>query len=85
MGSEHRIGIRAGPEAGLDPACARRPGSAADLQLGPTLLRSIPLRRLGEPVECGPAAAMLLSDRVAGYITGADLVVDGGFTCDSSC
>lgn len=53
--------------------------AVADSELGPSLLRSIPLRRLGEPVECGPAAAMLLSDRVAGYITGADLVVDGGF------
>jgi NAD(P)-dependent dehydrogenase (short-subunit alcohol dehydrogenase family) len=47
--------------------------------LGPSLLASVALRRLGDPLECGPAAAFLLSDRVAGYITGADLLVDGGF------
>jgi NAD(P)-dependent dehydrogenase (short-subunit alcohol dehydrogenase family) len=50
-----------------------------DPELGPALIRSVPLRRLGDPVECGDAAAFLLSDRAASYITGADLVVDGGF------
>jgi glucose 1-dehydrogenase len=53
--------------------------AVADPLLGPALLGSIPLRRLGDPNECGAAAAFLLSDRVASYITGADLVVDGGF------
>jgi 3-oxoacyl-[acyl-carrier protein] reductase len=51
----------------------------ADEQVGPSLLRSVPLRRIGSPEECGAAAAFLLSDAVASYITGADLVVDGGF------
>ena len=57
---------------GLDTALA-------DPEIGPPLMRDLPLRRLGEWHECGSAAAFLLSDRVAGYITGADLVVDGGF------
>lgn len=43
------------------------------------LLGSIPMRRLGDPSECGEIAAFLLSDRVASYITGGDFVVDGGF------
>lgn len=51
----------------------------ADAQLGPRIRESIPLRRTGDPNECGAAAAFLLSDRVASYITGADLTVDGGF------
>jgi NAD(P)-dependent dehydrogenase (short-subunit alcohol dehydrogenase family) len=51
----------------------------ADPELGPSLIRSVPLRRFGDPLECGDAAAFLLSDRVARYITGADMVVDGGF------
>ncbi len=38
----------------------------------------IPLRRFGDPDECGAAAVLLLSDRLSGYTTGADLVVDGG-------
>lgn len=43
------------------------------------LLRGeIPLRRPGEPMECGFAASFLLSDHLSSYITGADLLVDGG-------
>lgn len=38
----------------------------------------IPQRRLGDPTEVGNAVAFLLSDRVSGYTTGADLTVDGG-------
>jgi NAD(P)-dependent dehydrogenase (short-subunit alcohol dehydrogenase family) len=40
----------------------------------------IPLRRIAEPEEIGPAAVFLLSDRLSPYITGADIVVDGGLT-----
>lgn len=38
----------------------------------------IPLRRLGTPDECGPAAVFLLSDRLSSYITGTEIVIDGG-------
>lgn len=38
----------------------------------------IPLRRLGMPSECGPAAVFLLSDRLSSYITGTEIVIDGG-------
>jgi len=40
--------------------------------------REIPLRREAQPEEMAPAAVFLLSDRLAGYITGAELIVDGG-------
>lgn len=39
---------------------------------------NIPMRRYGEPVEVGGAVALLLSDKVSGYTTGADIVIDGG-------
>jgi len=42
------------------------------------LLADIPLCRQGRPAECGPAAVFLLSDRLASYITGAELAVSGG-------
>jgi NAD(P)-dependent dehydrogenase (short-subunit alcohol dehydrogenase family) len=51
----------------------------ADQELGPRIRESIPMRRVGDPSECGPAATFLLSDLAASYITGADLTVDGGF------
>jgi NAD(P)-dependent dehydrogenase (short-subunit alcohol dehydrogenase family) len=42
------------------------------------IFQEIPMRRIGEPKEVGPAAAFLLSDRLSSYITGETLVVDGG-------
>ena len=37
----------------------------------------IPLRRYGEPEECGRTAAFVLSP-AASYITGAMIPIDGG-------
>jgi NAD(P)-dependent dehydrogenase (short-subunit alcohol dehydrogenase family) len=39
----------------------------------------IPMGRLGEPDELGPAAVYLASD-ASSYVTGSTLVIDGGFT-----
>jgi len=40
--------------------------------------RDIPLARAGNAEEIGPAAVFLLSDALASYVTGAELVVSGG-------
>lgn len=40
----------------------------------------VPLGRLGNPADIAPAVSFLLSDE-ARYITGQNLIVDGGFTC----
>jgi NAD(P)-dependent dehydrogenase (short-subunit alcohol dehydrogenase family) len=42
------------------------------------LKAQIPLRRFGNPDECGAAAVLLLSDRLSGYTTGTDITIDGG-------
>lgn len=42
-------------------------------------LARIPMGRFGTPAEIAPAVLFLASDE-ASYVTGADLVVDGGFT-----
>jgi NAD(P)-dependent dehydrogenase (short-subunit alcohol dehydrogenase family) len=46
---------------------------------GPEYLKGVPLGRFGEPDEVARAVLFLASDDAA-YITGADLVVDGGAT-----
>jgi glucose 1-dehydrogenase len=44
------------------------------------LTQQIPLRRFGETSECGSAAVFLLSNALSGYVTGAEMVVDGGLS-----
>lgn len=43
------------------------------------LLKATPMARIGEPIEVAEATAFLLSD-AASYMTGGELVVDGGLT-----
>jgi NAD(P)-dependent dehydrogenase (short-subunit alcohol dehydrogenase family) len=43
-------------------------------------IRPIPLRRAGQPRDIAAAALFLASDEAA-FVTGANLVVDGGLTC----
>lgn len=40
---------------------------------------AVPSGRLGQPEDVASAAALLASD-AAGYINGADIVIDGGAT-----
>jgi len=42
------------------------------------LKQQIPLRRFGDTSDCGHAAVYLLSPLLARYVTGAELLVDGG-------
>ena len=49
-------------------------------ELRSTFESHIPMGRLGEPDELGPAALFLASD-ASSYVTGATLVVDGGYLC----
>jgi NAD(P)-dependent dehydrogenase (short-subunit alcohol dehydrogenase family) len=46
---------------------------------GATILGHTPMRRFGEPAELAGAAVFLACSKASGFVTGADLVVDGGF------
>ncbi len=43
------------------------------------LIQATPLQRLGKPADIASAALFLASDE-SSYITGAELVIDGGFS-----
>jgi NAD(P)-dependent dehydrogenase (short-subunit alcohol dehydrogenase family) len=48
-------------------------------EISQTYLRSVPLRRFGEPREVGLLALYLVSD-ASNYMTGQTLYLDGGYT-----
>lgn len=60
----------------LVPGAIAAGGFVAD----PGLARHIPLGRLGRSEDLAPLALAILSDRLAGYVTGASIVVDGGIS-----
>lgn len=55
------------------------PKAANDPQTGDGFMGNIPLGRLGLPTDVGAAYAYLASDK-ASFATGANIVLDGGFT-----
>jgi 3-oxoacyl-[acyl-carrier protein] reductase len=48
-------------------------------EVSKTYLRSVPMRRFGEPREVGLLALYLASD-ASSYMTGQTLYLDGGYT-----
>ncbi len=50
-----------------------------DPDYGGIWIEAIPMKRPGEPEELGPVAVFLASE-ASSYVTGATLVVDGGYT-----
>jgi NAD(P)-dependent dehydrogenase (short-subunit alcohol dehydrogenase family) len=55
------------------------PKAANDPETGEGFMSNIPLGRLGLPSDVGAAYAFLASDK-ASFATGANIVLDGGFT-----
>ncbi len=67
---------------GVAPGVADTPLAALvtrDPVLGPEYLKTIPLRRFAQPADIAAAVAFLASPDAA-YITGQNIVLDGGQT-----
>lgn len=66
----------------VSPGMVRTPLTEAFYQVGNVAQRrdaAVPLRRVARPDDIADVVAFLVSDR-ARYVTGADIVADGGFT-----
>lgn len=67
---------------GVDTPLMRGPATGG-LDVGAMVATMVPLARLGRPEEIAGAVSFLLSAD-ASYITGSDIVVDGGMICGHS-
>ena len=61
---------------------AMLPGAiaAGGFKAEPTLAKHIPMGRIGAADDLAPMALAVLSNTMAGYVTGANIVVDGGLS-----
>ena len=65
----------------LSPGYIATPMSAdTPKELRDAWMPLIPMHRMGKPEELVPAVLYLVSDQ-AGYTSGSDIVIDGGYTC----
>jgi NAD(P)-dependent dehydrogenase (short-subunit alcohol dehydrogenase family) len=71
--ASHNIRVNAVSPGVTDTPMMRAGGATSEL-----LASIVPIGRVAEPVEMARAVAFLLSDE-ASYVTGVELVVDGGF------
>jgi 3-oxoacyl-[acyl-carrier protein] reductase len=51
----------------------------AEAQVKRSMAESVPMQRLGTAADFGPMCAFLAS-RLAGYVTGQNICIDGGLT-----
>jgi len=64
----------------LSPGHTRTPMTAlSETEMGPTWISNTPMGRLGTPDDL-QGAALFLASAASSYVTGHDLVVDGGYT-----
>jgi len=77
--AEHKVWVNAiAPGAIQTPGvAAMQSGGPADPEVIKAFMAKIPMHRMGEPDEIGTVALFLASD-MASYMTGSQIVVDGG-------
>jgi NAD(P)-dependent dehydrogenase (short-subunit alcohol dehydrogenase family) len=70
----HRIRVNAISPGVIRSGSVPKPGRGDE----PRVRRMVPLGRMGEPRDVASVAAVLLNDEWSGYVTGANIPVDGG-------
>jgi len=77
------LALELGPEGvrvnAINPGVIETAMTTEDTHVAGTMAETIPLRRDGQPEDVADAALFLASDESA-YVTGHNLVVDGGYT-----
>jgi NAD(P)-dependent dehydrogenase (short-subunit alcohol dehydrogenase family) len=74
----HRIRVNS-----LSPGAIRVEDDAPEPEQDPWAAKAIPLGRKGTPADVARMVAVLLSDEWSGYVTGANVRVDGGLALHS--
>jgi NAD(P)-dependent dehydrogenase (short-subunit alcohol dehydrogenase family) len=77
--ARHGIRVNAVSPGFMDTPMARP--YFEDPKLGGMWMERVPLGRPGRPEELGPLVVFLASEG-SSYMTGANVVVDGGYTCE---
>jgi NAD(P)-dependent dehydrogenase (short-subunit alcohol dehydrogenase family) len=77
--ARHGIRVNAVSPGFMDTPMARP--YFEDPKLGGMWMARVPLGRPGRPEELGPLVVFLASEG-SSYMTGANVVVDGGYTCE---
>jgi len=77
--AEHQIWVNAIAPGGIATPGTNKPAPAGvDMEkIMAAFMQKIPMHRMGNPDEIGKAALFLASD-LSSYMTGAQIVVDGG-------
>ncbi|GAH85699.1 unnamed protein product, partial [marine sediment metagenome] len=75
--ARHHVRVNAISPGYMDTPMARP--HFEDPKFGGVWMDRIPMSRPGRPEELGPAAIFLASD-ASSYVTGSNLVIDGGYT-----
>ena len=79
----HEVGCHGIRVNAVSPGSIRSAANPQPIVADPAISRLIPVGRSGEPDDVAKVVTVLLSDAWSGYVTGANIPVDGGLALHS--